>query len=102
MPKGITLDLTGKVALVTGAASGIGRATALAFAQAGASVVLADFNETAVKAAAEELAGKGYKTLAVVCDVSDDMQVEAMVTKTVSTFGIVYHYLRPGFRPAGG
>ncbi|MCW3109154.1 MAG: short chain dehydrogenase [Segetibacter sp.] len=76
-----------KVALVTGAASGLGLATAKAFAEAGASVVLADYNEKAVHAAAEELASKGYKTLAVVCDVSDDIQVEAMVTKTVSTFG---------------
>jgi NAD(P)-dependent dehydrogenase (short-subunit alcohol dehydrogenase family) len=76
-----------KVALVTGAASGHGLATAKAFAEAGASVVLADYNEKAVKAAAEELASKGYKTLAVVCDVSDDAQVEAMVAKTVATFG---------------
>src|SRR3954469_13817870 len=76
-----------KVALVTGAASGLGLATAKAFAAAGATVVLADYNEKAVNAAAEELASKGYKTLAVVCDVSDDIQVEAMVAKTVSFFG---------------
>jgi NAD(P)-dependent dehydrogenase (short-subunit alcohol dehydrogenase family) len=76
-----------KVALVTGAASGLGLATAKAFAEAGASVVLADWDETAVHAAAKELAAQGYKTLAVVCDVSDDIEVEAMVTKTVSTFG---------------
>ena len=76
-----------KVALVTGAASGLGLATAKAFAEAGASVVLADYNEKAVNAAAEELAAQGYKTLAVVCDVSDDTQVEAMVAKTVATFG---------------
>src|SRR3954464_573343 len=76
-----------KIALVTGAASGLGLATSKAFAEAGASVVLADHNEKAVNAAAEELASKGYKTLAVVCDVSDDIQVEAMVAKTVSTFG---------------
>jgi NAD(P)-dependent dehydrogenase (short-subunit alcohol dehydrogenase family) len=77
----------GKVALVTGAASGLGLAAAKAFAEAGASVVLADYNEKAVNAAAEELATQGYKTLAVVCDVSDDTQVEEMVSKTVTTFG---------------
>lgn len=76
-----------KVALVTGAASGLGFATAKAFAQAGAAVVLADWNEKAVQSAAERLAADGYKTLAIKCDVSDDRQVEAMVKKTVETFG---------------
>lgn len=76
-----------KVALVTGAASGLGLATAKAFAEAGASVVLADWNEREAQNAAKELASKGYKTLAVRCDVSDDVQVEAMVKQTVATFG---------------
>ena len=76
-----------KVALVTGAASGLGLATAKAFAEAGASVVLADWNEKEVQAAAKDLADQGHKTLAVHCDVSDDAQVEAMVKQTVSTFG---------------
>jgi len=76
-----------KVALVTGAAMGIGLSTAKAFAEAGASVVLADYDEKAVTAAAEELASKGYKTLAIVCDVSDDKQVQAMIEKTISVLG---------------
>jgi NAD(P)-dependent dehydrogenase (short-subunit alcohol dehydrogenase family) len=76
-----------KVALVTGAASGLGLATAKAFAEAGASVVLADWNEKEVQAAAKDLANQGHKTLAVRCDVSDDGQVEAMVKQTVATFG---------------
>ena len=69
------LDYSGKVALVTGAASGMGLATAQAFAEAGASVVLADFRADAVKSAAEELVANGYKAIAVQCDVSDDAQV---------------------------
>jgi NAD(P)-dependent dehydrogenase (short-subunit alcohol dehydrogenase family) len=81
------LDFSGKVALVTGAAAGMGMATARAFAEAGAAVVLADFKEDAVKAAAEELAAAGHKALAVRCDVSDDEQVEAMVERAVAEFG---------------
>ena len=60
----------GKVALVTGAAGGIGLATAEAFALAGASVVVADHNEKLVNEAAEKLRGEGHNVLAVTCDVS--------------------------------
>jgi len=81
------LDFSGKVALVTGAASGMGLATAQAFAEAGAAVVLADFKEDAVKAAAHTLVAVGHKALAVRCDVSDDAQVGAMVEQTVGEFG---------------
>ena len=81
------ISFENKVALVTGAASGLGLATAKAFAEAGASVVLADWNEREVHAAAKDLASKGHKTLAVRCDVSDDAQVEAMVKQTVAAFG---------------
>src|SRR6266852_3448437 len=83
----MNISFENKVALVTGAASGLGLATAKAFAESGASVVLADWNEKAVQAAAKELADKGYKTRAIRCDVSDDAQVEAMVEQTVATFG---------------
>src|SRR4051795_9602725 len=81
------LDYSGKVALVTGAAAGMGLATARAFAEAGAAVVLADFKEDAVKAAAENLLAAGHKALAVRCDVSDDPQVAAMVDRAVAEFG---------------
>jgi len=83
----MNLSFENKVALVTGAGSGLGLATAKAFAESGASVVLADWNEKAVRSAAEELAAQGHKTLAIDCDVADDAQVEAMVEKTVATFG---------------
>ena len=83
----MNIGFENKVALVTGAASGLGLATAKAFAEAGASVVLADWNEKEVQAAAKALTAKGHKTLAVTCDVSDDAQVEAMVKKTVAEFG---------------
>src|SRR5258708_20515124 len=83
----MNMSFENKGGLVTGAASGLGLATAKAFAESGASVVLADWNEKAVQAAAKDLADKGHKTLAVRCDVSDDAQVEAMVRQTVATFG---------------
>ncbi|HEY1379535.1 MAG TPA: glucose 1-dehydrogenase [Gemmataceae bacterium] len=81
------LDFSGKVALVTGAAAGMGLATARAFAEAGAAVVLADFKEDAVKAEAEKLLAAGHKALAVRCDVSDDAQVAAMMERVVAEFG---------------
>jgi NAD(P)-dependent dehydrogenase (short-subunit alcohol dehydrogenase family) len=83
----MNISFENKVALVTGAASGLGLATAKAFAESGASVVLADWNEKAVQSAAKELADRGHRTLALHCDVSDDAQVEAMVQQTVATFG---------------
>jgi NAD(P)-dependent dehydrogenase (short-subunit alcohol dehydrogenase family) len=83
----MNISFENKVALVTGAASGLGLATAKTFAESGASVVLADWNEKEAQSAAKELANKGHKTLAVRCDVSDDAQVEAMVKQTVATFG---------------
>jgi NAD(P)-dependent dehydrogenase (short-subunit alcohol dehydrogenase family) len=81
------LDFSGQVALVTGAASGMGLATAQAFAEAGAAVVLADFKEEAVRAAARELVAAGHTAIAVRCDVSDDAQVAAMVDRAVAEFG---------------
>jgi NAD(P)-dependent dehydrogenase (short-subunit alcohol dehydrogenase family) len=81
------ISFEGQVALVTGAASGLGLATAKAFAESGASVVLADWNEKAVQAEAKKLSDQGHKTLGIRCDVSDDAEVEAMVKQTVATFG---------------
>ncbi len=83
----MNISFENKVALVTGAASGLGLATAKAFAASGAAVVLADWNATNVRAAAAELAAQGHRTLAIPCDVADDVQVEAMIEKTVLTFG---------------
>jgi NAD(P)-dependent dehydrogenase (short-subunit alcohol dehydrogenase family) len=82
----MNISFEGKVALVTGAASGLGLDTAKAFAESGASVALADWNDTA-RAAADELTARGHKAIAIHCDVADDAQVEAMVARTVEAFG---------------
>ena len=82
-----TYDFAGQVAVVTGGSSGMGLATARAFAEAGAAVVLADVNETTLQAAAEELNAAGHRVLGVVCDVSDEDSVAAMVSAAVDTFG---------------
>jgi NAD(P)-dependent dehydrogenase (short-subunit alcohol dehydrogenase family) len=83
----VNISFDGQVALVTGAAAGMGLATARAFAESGAAVVLADVNEDAVRAAADSLIADGHKALAVRCDVADEAQVAALVEQTVATFG---------------
>ncbi|MDB5373487.1 MAG: 3-oxoacyl-ACP reductase [Belnapia sp.] len=78
---------TGKVAFVTGAASGIGRATAVAFAAEGARVAILDRSEAALRDTAEAIRAAGGKVLAIACDVAEPGQVEAAVARTVEAFG---------------
>ena len=80
-------DFRGQVALVTGAASGMGLATARGFAEAGASVALADLPGNALQAAAAELTAEGHSVLAIGTDVSNEAQAAAMVEGTVAAFG---------------
>src|SRR6267378_3219755 len=83
----MNLSFENKVALVTGAASGMGLVTAKAFAEAGAAVALSDVNENAVRSAAKELVAGGHKAIGIRCDVADEADVAAMVEQTVSAFG---------------
>ncbi|MFI8895770.1 SDR family NAD(P)-dependent oxidoreductase [Streptomyces paradoxus] len=82
-----TYDFSGQVALVTGAASGMGLAAARAFADSGAAVVLADRDHGAVHSAAGEITGRGRRAIGVVCDVTDEQQVEAAVRRAVTEYG---------------
>jgi NAD(P)-dependent dehydrogenase (short-subunit alcohol dehydrogenase family) len=83
----VNLSFENKVALVTGAASGIGLATARAFAEAGAAVALADVTDAAVRSVADKLVASGRRAIGIRCDVADEAEVAAMVEQTVSTFG---------------
>src|SRR5437667_5840144 len=80
-------SFAGKVAFVTGTANGIGRAAALAFAQKGASVVVADVSEQGNRETSRMIEELGARALAVRCDVSRAEDVSAALDKGVETFG---------------
>ena len=82
----MNITFEGKVALVTGAAGGIGLATARMFAEAGAAVALVDISK-AVTERAEELCKAGHRAIGIVCDVADEQQVAQAVERTVGEFG---------------
>src|SRR2546423_13420017 len=82
-----TYDFKDQVALVTGAGSGMGLVTAQAFAEACAAVVLADIDEGAVRAAADDLTATGHQAVGVTCDVADEAQAAALVELAAVAFG---------------
>lgn len=78
--------LAGKVALVTGAAQGIGRACAVRLAREGAKVILCDINERTAQSAAKAIEAKGGKAVPVRCDVSQPAEVEAAIAAALKAF----------------
>ena len=86
------MRFAGKVAVVTGAATGIGRAVALAFAEEGASVAMADVNAAGLAAAGEAIDASGGQSLSIIADVSDSEAAQRMARETVEAFGAI-HYL---------
>ena len=82
-----TKIFTGKVALVTGAGTGIGRATALAFSHQGASVVMIDASQETLQETARLIEQQGGRSLAIPCDVTQAGEVKAALDKAIDTFG---------------
>jgi 2-deoxy-D-gluconate 3-dehydrogenase len=85
----MNLSLDGKAAIVTGGSKGIGRAIAVAFARAGASVALAARGEEDLAQAAKEIEAAGGRALPVRTDVADPAQVQALIDRTVAELGTV-------------
>jgi len=80
-------DLTGKVAIITGARRGMGRTHALELAKVGAKIVVSDISEEDCQKVVEEIRKEGGEAIAIKCDVSKKKEVDEMVKKTVEAFG---------------
>ena len=83
------MELSGRVAVITGGASGIGRACGLAMARAGTDIVIADLNRERMDVVVREIEGLGRRALGVECDVSSDAAVEALARTAISEMGQV-------------
>lgn len=81
------LELNGKISVITGAANGIGRASALEFAALGATVVVSDIDGEGAEATAEQIRSAGGTATAVTTDVTDEQQVTALIDGAVTQFG---------------
>jgi len=84
------MELSGRLAIVTGAGRGIGRAIALELAQAGASLVLLARTGPELRAVVEEIRGKGGKAVELACDVSDSKQVDSAVAHVLERYGAIH------------
>jgi 3-hydroxybutyrate dehydrogenase len=87
--QGDAMRLEDKTAIVTGAASGIGKQIALVFAREGAKVAIADLDQRAADAAAAEIDASGKRAIGLAMDVTNEQQVDAGTAKVVKTFGTV-------------
>ena len=83
------MKLEGKVAVVTGAASGIGKAIAILYAKEGAKVVVSDINQDGAKETVAEIEKNGGSAIAVLTDVAKEEDIQKLIDTTVSTYGTV-------------
>lgn len=81
------MRLEGKVAIVTGAASGMGKAIATLYAKEGAKVTVSDINQQGAKAVAEEITSTGGQAIAIACNVAKEDDIQQLVDRTVEEFG---------------
>ena len=96
-------DLSGKVAIITGASKGIGKAIAKALAQKGAQVVVSSRRQEAIDAVVQEFNEEGLKASAIACHMGDNEQVQALAQTTIDTYGgvdiiINNDIIRSGFK----
>lgn len=95
-------DLTGKVAIVTGGANGIGKATAVMLAKAGAHIAIGDFNPDDARATAKEIQQLGVKAIAVSCNVLKDEDLVNLVDTTVQELGGIHILINNAGGGGGG
>ena len=95
-------DLSGKVAIVTGGANGIGKATAIMLAKAGAAIAIADFNLEAAETTAKEIEALGVKAIAVECNVLKDEDLVSLVQTTVEKLGGIHILINNAGGGGGG
>lgn len=102
MSNAALFDLTGKVAIVTGGANGIGKATAIMLAKAGAHIAIGDFNLEDAQQTAKEIAALGVKAIAVECNVLKDEDLVNLVATTVKELGGIHILINNAGGGGGG
>ncbi|MBR0572855.1 MULTISPECIES: glucose 1-dehydrogenase [Pasteurellaceae] len=95
-------DLKGKIAIVTGGANGIGKATALMLAKHGANIVIGDFNLEEAQKTAKEVEKEGVKAIAIHCNVLEDKDLVNLVETTVKEFGSIHILINNAGGGGGG